>query len=137
MVRFVSKTESKITQNATVPHANPDYEMMRRNFEVVEDKGKFPIVSPISMERDLIILNKLGLHARPAAEFVRCARKFKCRIMIRKDGEDYSAESILDVLSANLDCGSHMLLSADGPDAQEALDQLAGLLAQFRTQEDG
>jgi phosphocarrier protein len=88
------------------------------------------------MERELIILNKLGLHARPAAEFVRCARKFKCTIVIRKDGEDYSAESILDVLSANLDCGSHMLLSADGPDATDALDQLADLLLQFQKQEE-
>jgi len=88
------------------------------------------------MERDLTILNKLGLHARPAAEFVRCARKFKSTIMIRKDEEEYSAESILDVLSANLDCGSHMLLSADGPDAKDALDQLADLLLQFQKQEE-
>jgi phosphotransferase system HPr (HPr) family protein len=88
------------------------------------------------MERDLTILNKLGLHARPAAEFVRCARKFKATIVIKKDGEQYSAESILDVLSANLDCGSHMLLDADGPDAAQALDELAALLEQFRKQED-
>jgi phosphocarrier protein len=88
------------------------------------------------MERELIILNKLGLHARPAAEFVRCARKFKSRIVIKKDGEEYSAESILDVLSANLDCGSHMLLDADGSDAGAALDELAALLEQFRKMED-
>jgi len=36
-------------------------------------------------------------------------------VVIKKDGEEYSADSILDVLSANLDCGSHMLLSAEGP----------------------
>ena len=89
------------------------------------------------MERELIILNKLGLHARPAAEFVRCARKFKSTVVIRKEGEEYSAASILDVLSANLDAGSHMILSADGPDAETALNQLAALLEQFRTQEDG
>jgi phosphocarrier protein len=88
------------------------------------------------MERELIILNKLGLHARPAAEFVRCARKFKSRIVIRKDGEEYSAESILEVLSANLDCGSRMVLTADGPDAGAALDELAGLLEQFVKQEE-
>jgi phosphocarrier protein len=87
------------------------------------------------MEREFTILNKLGLHARPAAEFVRCARKFKATIVIRKDGEDYSATSILDVLSANLDSGSHMLVAADGPDAAKALDELAGLLEQFVTQE--
>jgi len=88
------------------------------------------------MEMELTILNKLGLHARPAAEFVRCARKYKSKIVIKKDGEQYSAESILDVLSANLDCGSRMLLSADGPDAKEALAQLAALLQQFIKQED-
>jgi len=88
------------------------------------------------MERELTILNKLGLHARPAAEFVRCARKFKATVVIRKDGEEYSAESILDVLSANLDCGSRMLLSADGPDAAIALQEIAALLDQFRVQED-
>jgi len=87
------------------------------------------------MEREFTILNKLGLHARPAAEFVRCARKFKATIVIRKDGEDYSAASILDVLSANLDSGSHMLVAADGPDAAKALDELARLLEQFVTQE--
>jgi phosphotransferase system HPr (HPr) family protein len=88
------------------------------------------------MERELIILNKLGLHARPAAEFVRCARRFKATIVIKKDGTEYSAESILDVLSANLDCGSRMNLSADGPDAGQALDELAALIEQFQKQED-
>jgi phosphocarrier protein len=88
------------------------------------------------MERELTILNKLGLHARPAAEFVRCTRKFKSTVMIKKDGEEYSAESILDVLSANLDCGSRMVLSAEGPDAKAALDELAGMLEEFRKQED-
>ena len=88
------------------------------------------------MEKELTILNKLGLHARPAAEFVRCARKFKSTILIKKDGEEYSAESILDVLSANLDCGSRMILKAEGPDAKDALDQLAALLGQFKDQEE-
>jgi len=88
------------------------------------------------MEQELTILNKLGLHARPAAEFVRCARMFKASIVIKKDGEHYSAESILDVLTANLECGSKMILAADGPDAKEALDQLAALLQQFKEQEE-
>ena len=88
------------------------------------------------MEKELTILNKLGLHARPAAEFVRCARKFKSRITIRKDGAEYSAESILDVLSANLDWGSQMIIDADGPDAGPALDQLAALLGEFVKQEE-
>jgi phosphocarrier protein len=89
------------------------------------------------MERELTVLNKLGLHARPAAEFVRCARKFKCTVVIKKDGEEFSAASILDVLSANLDCGSRMILTADGPDAETALEDLAKLMEQFRMQEEG
>lgn len=87
------------------------------------------------MERELTVLNKLGLHARPAAEFVRCARKFKSQIFIHKNGEQYSAASILDVLSANLDCGSKLVLHADGPDAAQALDELAELLKTFATHE--
>jgi len=88
------------------------------------------------MERKVTVLNKLGLHARPASEFVRCARAFNAVIHIRKDGETYSAASILDVLSANLDCGAAMILQADGPDAEQALERLAALLEEFKTQEE-
>jgi len=89
------------------------------------------------MEREVTVLNKLGLHARPAAEFVRAARCFKSTIHLHKGGEIYSASSILDVLSANLDCGSKMTLHADGPDAEKALDRLSELLHHFKVQEEG
>lgn len=88
------------------------------------------------MQIEVTILNKLGLHARPAAEFVRCTRKFKSTVTIKKDGEIFSAASILDVLSANLDCGSTMLLEADGPDAETALQHLSRLLHEFKVQEE-
>lgn len=96
-----------------------------------------PILSAAIMEREVTVLNKLGLHARPAAEFVRAARTFKSTIRIRKNGEEFSASSILDVLSANLDCGSSMMLIADGPDAERALERLSGLMHSFKQQEDG
>lgn len=88
------------------------------------------------MQIEVTILNKLGLHARPAAEFVRCTRKFKSTVTIKKGGEIFSAASILDVLSANLDCGSTMLLEANGPDAESALKQLSKLLHEFKAQEE-
>jgi phosphocarrier protein HPr len=88
------------------------------------------------MEREVKVLNKLGLHARPAAEFVRCVRTFRSTIHIRKGGEIYSAASILDVLTANLDWGSSMILDADGPDAEAALNRLSALLEEFRRKED-
>lgn len=87
------------------------------------------------MERELTVLNQLGLHARPAAEFVRCARRFKSTVHILKNGEEYSAASILDVLSANLDSGSKMILRAEGPDAEQALAELSELMHEFVRQE--
>ena len=89
------------------------------------------------LEREVTILNRLGLHARPAAEFVRAARSFKCTITILKNADAYSASSILDVLSANLDCGSILILRAEGPDADTALERLCQLLEEFRIQEEG
>jgi len=86
-------------------------------------------------ERDVTVLNKLGLHARPAAEFVRCVRTFKSTVIIRKDNEEFSASSILDVLTANLDCGSNMTIIAEGPDAELALEKLSALLHEFKLQE--
>ncbi len=88
------------------------------------------------MERQVYVVNKLGLHARPAAEFVRCARAFESVVTILKEGETYSAASILDVLTASLDCGSSMIIHADGPDAEQALDRLAALLLEFKKQEE-
>jgi phosphocarrier protein HPr len=89
------------------------------------------------MERELEIVNKLGLHARPAAEFVQCVLKFQSKITIRKDEERFSAASILEVLGANLDCGTRVVLEAVGPDEQEALDDLEALLIRFRDEERG
>ncbi|MDR3406140.1 MAG: HPr family phosphocarrier protein [Chthoniobacter sp.] len=87
------------------------------------------------MRREVEILNPLGLHARPAAEFVRCVHTFSSEIMIRKGEEHFSAHSILEVLSANLDCGTRIVLEATGPDAREALDRLEQLLFEFKEQE--
>ena len=89
------------------------------------------------MQREVEIVNKLGLHARPAAEFVQCVIKFRSKITIWRDEECYSAASILEVLSANLDCGTRVVLEAVGPDEQKALDELEILLLQFRDEEGG
>jgi len=88
------------------------------------------------MHIEVIVVNKLGLHARPASEFVRCARSFKSTVMIKKDGETFSATSILDVLSANLDCGSSFVIEASGADEETALERLKELLQEFKAQEE-
>jgi phosphocarrier protein len=88
------------------------------------------------MQREAEILNELGLHARPAAEFVRAAQEFEADICIVRDGERFSAASILEVLTANLDCGARVTIEADGSDAEAALDRLTQLLVEFREQEE-
>jgi len=97
--------------------------------------GRLYVAFP--MQRELEIVNKLGLHARPAAEFVQCVIKFKSKITICKDEERFSAASILEVLSANLDCGARVVIEAVGPDEEEALDELEVLLLRFRDEEGG
>jgi phosphocarrier protein HPr len=88
------------------------------------------------MQRQVEIINKLGLHARPAALFVQCVIRFQSTISIHKDDERYSAASILEVLAANLDCGAKIIIEAVGPDEEEALDQLEALLKRLPEEED-
>ena len=88
------------------------------------------------MRREVEILNELGLHARPAAEFFRCVQTFEAEITIRKGEEHFSGGSILEVLSANLDCGARIILEAIGADAEKALDRLEDLLQEFKRQEE-
>lgn len=88
------------------------------------------------MRREVEIVNELGLHARPAAEFVRCVQTFQSEVTIRKGDEHFSAGSILEVLSANLDCGARVTLEAIGPDAEKTLDRLEELLQEFKRQEE-
>jgi phosphocarrier protein HPr len=87
---------------------------------------------PVSVQREVHITNQLGLHARPAAEFVKRANSFRSEIWVVKDGKRYSAASLIDILRANLDCGATATLEAHGVDADEAIDELEKLLAEFR-----
>jgi phosphocarrier protein len=81
------------------------------------------------------VVNKLGLHARPAAQFVKRVRSFRSEIWVIKDGKRYSASSLIDILRANLDCGATATLEAYGVDADEALEALDKLLAEFHETE--
>jgi phosphocarrier protein HPr len=90
---------------------------------------------PVSARREVRIINKLGLHARPAAKFVKHARSFRSEIWLLKDGTRYSAASLIDVLRANLDCGATVTLQAHGVDAEQALEELERLLAEFSEKE--
>ena len=80
-------------------------------------------------ERSVQIVNKNGLHARPAAEIVKLAAKFKSEITIVKDDLDVNGKSIMGVMMLAAEHGSTILVRADGPDADAALDALATLVS--------
>jgi phosphocarrier protein HPr len=81
------------------------------------------------LERAVQIVNKNGLHARPAAEIVKLAAKFQSEITIVKDDLDVNGKSIMGVMMLAAEHGSTIVLRADGPDAQAALDALAELVS--------
>jgi phosphocarrier protein HPr len=83
---------------------------------------------PVSARREVRITNKLGLHARPAAQFVKHVRSFRSEIWLVTAGGRYSGSSLIDVLRANLECGATATLEAHGVDAEQALEQLQQLL---------
>ena len=91
--------------------------------------------APTSAQRVVHITNKLGLHARPAAQFVKRVRSFRSEIWVVKEGKRFSGSSLIDVLRANLDCGATATLEAHGVDADEALEGLEKLLAEFHKNE--
>src|SRR5580704_10424508 len=89
----------------------------------------------VSARREVRVTNKLGLHARPAAHFVKHVRTFRSEIWLVTGGGRYSASSLIDILRANLDCGATATLEAHGVDADDALDELEKLLAEFHEKE--
>jgi phosphocarrier protein HPr len=80
-------------------------------------------------EREAKIVNKLGIHARPAAEIVKTAGKFKSSITIVRDDLEVNAKSIMGVMMLAAEFGSTIVLRAIGEDADAALDALATCIA--------
>lgn len=80
------------------------------------------------IQRELVIQNKLGLHARAAAKFVKCASGFRCDIQVGKDAMTVNGKSIIGVLLLAAPQGSRILVIADGEDEQAAVDALGALV---------
>src|SRR5437763_4491521 len=90
----------------------------------------------VHARQEITVVNQLGLHARPAAEFVRRANAFRADIWIIKGGKRFSASSLIEVMRANLDCGATATLEAHGSDAEAAVARLEKLLDEFRERGD-
>jgi phosphocarrier protein HPr len=82
--------------------------------------------------REVTIVNPLGLHARPAAQFVKRARSFRSEIFLIKGDQRFSALSLIDVLRANLEQGAVVVLEAIGRDAEKAIEGLAQLVRELK-----
>ncbi|HXY68867.1 MAG TPA: HPr family phosphocarrier protein [Gemmatimonadales bacterium] len=81
------------------------------------------------VEKSAPIVNRLGLHARPAAEFVKIANRFRAHIVVRKDDLEVNGKSIMGMMMLAAECGSALLIRADGDDAEAAVDALLALVA--------
>ena len=81
------------------------------------------------IEREATIVNRDGLHARPAARIVRLASSFNSEVELAKDGVGVNGKSIMGVMMLAAECGSSITIRADGPDAAEAVEALAQLVA--------
>ncbi|MBX3746165.1 MAG: HPr family phosphocarrier protein [Verrucomicrobiae bacterium] len=84
--------------------------------------------STLTTVRDLVVANRLGIHARPAAMFVRIASRFHSEILVEKDGERINGKSIMGLMMLAAGPGSRLRLMASGEDAQDALRALEELV---------
>ncbi|MCP5536622.1 MAG: HPr family phosphocarrier protein [Akkermansiaceae bacterium] len=79
--------------------------------------------------REFTVTNKLGIHARPAAQFVKKASTFSCDIQVEKDDEQADGKSIMGLMMLAAGHGSILTITTDGNDAEAALDALGELIA--------
>jgi len=80
------------------------------------------------LEKELTIVNRLGLHARPAAMFVRIASRHRAEIWVSKEGEEVNGKSIMGLMMLAAGQGSKLRIRCDGPDADKAMEELEELI---------
>lgn len=77
------------------------------------------------LEVEVMITNKLGLHARPAAKLVQTASKFESNIVLIKENLEVNAKSIMGVMMLAAEMGTTIIIRAEGPDEKEAVNEVA------------
>jgi phosphocarrier protein HPr len=85
------------------------------------------------IDKEITIVNRLGLHARPAAMFVRIASRYRSEIWVSKEGEEVNGKSIMGLMMLAAGQGSKLRVRAEGPDAEKAVEELEELInAKFK-----
>ncbi len=82
----------------------------------------------VRIKKAVKLMNEIGLNGRAALLFVQTARKFKSHINVQKDGEKADAKNLHKVLSLHAGCGHIIIITAEGPDAEEAVSELVSLV---------
>src|SRR5437899_11532940 len=80
------------------------------------------------IEKEISIVNRLGLHARPAAMFVRIATRYRSEIWVAKEGEEVNGKSIMGLMMLAAGQGSKLRIRCEGPDADQAIEELEQLI---------
>lgn len=78
--------------------------------------------------REMKLLNKYGMHVRPAGLFAKVASRYDADVDVEKDGNVVSGKSIMALMTLEAVCGTTLIVSATGPQAQEVLDELDALV---------
>lgn len=94
-----------------------------------------PRPSAVKLSRKLQVTNPTGLHARPTSELVRCAMRFKSVITLEANSRLCSAISIMDIMTADIRSGAQIVVTAEGSDAEHALDAIQKCLAEMGKKE--
>ena len=97
--------------------------MAGKGFSSAPDRNMAEVVN-----RDITIINKLGLHARAAAKFVTLASRYQSDIRLLRDGREVNAKSIMGVMMLAAGRGTALQIQATGEDAQEAVQELEKLV---------
>lgn len=84
--------------------------------------------NPVRASKELTIMNRLGLHARPSAMFVKTASRFRAEIWVEKDGERVNGKSIMGLMMLAAGQGSKLLISCEGADAEKALAEIEAVV---------
>lgn len=79
-------------------------------------------------KKDIVIINKLGLHARAAAKFVTLASRFESAVEVARNGQKVNGKSIMGVMMLAASRGATLTVSVDGPDEVEAMQQIEALI---------
>jgi phosphocarrier protein len=82
----------------------------------------------VTQEETLQIRNKYGLHARPAAEFVKLASRFQSDVWVRKQELEVNGKSIMGMMMLAAECGSEITIRSSGDDAKQAVKELVALV---------